>query len=335
MMKELTQHLEAVGLHPVIIDEDTKFPTLSPFLPGTWIQYAWDSTSLGYLKQCPRLYQYSMIEGWESRRESVHLRFGIEYHQSLNDYQLHRASGLKHEPALMETIHDLLIRTFDWDPDDKLKNKDFLLRTVIWYLDEHQRDSAETVILASGKPAVEQSFRFELDFGPSIEGQPYDQNYVLCGHLDRVVTYSNETFILDYKTSAKTPTDYWFNQWEPNNQMSLYTLAGKIVLGKPIHGVIIDAAQIAVGFSRFVRGVTYRTADQLDEWLRDLRHWLRLAEGYATEGYWPQNDTACDKYGGCRFREICNKSPNVRGGFLKGNFNKLSEEERWNPLRTR
>ena len=44
--------------------------TTSPFLPATHIQYAWDSTSLGYLKTCPRLYQYIMIEGWQSQIES-------------------------------------------------------------------------------------------------------------------------------------------------------------------------------------------------------------------------------------------------------------------------
>jgi hypothetical protein len=276
-----------------------------------------------------------MIDGWESPKESVHLRFGIEYHLAQNEYQVLRAKGIKHETSLCQVIHSLLIRTQDWDPDHKYKNKDFLLRTVIWYLDEHQNDPAKTVILPSGKPAVEQSFRFELDFGPSKGGQRYDQNYILCGHLDRLVTFNEEPFILDYKTTTTIPSDYYFQQYEPNNQMTLYTLAGKIVLGKPVHGVIIDAAQVQVGFSRFVRGVTYRTPDQLDEWLRDLRGWLNLAEQYATEGYWPQNDTACDKYGGCRFREVCNKSPNVRQSFLKANFNQLSEEERWNPLRTR
>jgi hypothetical protein len=43
-----------------IIDESKlqSGPAVSPFLPGTKIQFAWDSTSLGMLKTCPRLYQY-------------------------------------------------------------------------------------------------------------------------------------------------------------------------------------------------------------------------------------------------------------------------------------
>src|SRR4029077_16909070 len=100
-MENLIEHLEASGLHPVIIDENTvmtKEP--SPFIQGTNIQYAWDSTSIGYLKTCPRLYQYIMIEGWTGRGESIHLRFGIEYHKALEEYDRSRANGTTHEDAL-------------------------------------------------------------------------------------------------------------------------------------------------------------------------------------------------------------------------------------------
>ena len=37
----------------------------------------------------------------------------------------------------------------------------------------------------------------------------------------------------------------------------------------------------------------------------DLRLHLERAEDYATRGYWPMNDdTACDKFGGCKFRGL-------------------------------
>ena len=121
----------------------------------------------------------------------------------------------------------------------------------------------------------------------------------------------------------------------PNQIKRLYTLASQIILGSPIKGVIIDAAQILIGSSRFVRGFTYRTPDQLEEWTADLGLHLQLAEQYAVAGYWPQNDTACDKFGGCRFRQICSKSPQVREQFLRSNFDKLPLEERWNPMKPR
>lgn len=307
----------------------------SPFLPGTQVQIAWDSTSLGLLKTCPRLYQYTMIEGWGSTEESIHLRFGIEFHTAIQDFERAIVAGAARPEALRSIVRGLLARTAEWTPDEdsragKYKNRRSLIRTAIDYFDHYANDSAQTYIKADGTPAVELSFRFELDWGPNGEAP-----YLLCGHLDQVVTFNDELFVMDHKTTTSTPGSYYFDQFQPNNQMTLYTLAAQVILGSPVRGVIIDGVQIALEWSRFVRGMTFRTPDQLEEWLTDLRGWLTLAEAYATAGYWPMNDTACDKFGGCRFREICSKSPAVRERFLESHFTKLPPEARWNPLKAR
>lgn len=318
----------------------------SPFLPNTHIQFAWDSTSLGMLKTCPRLYQYTMIEGYSSGDESYHLRFGIEFHKTLEEYDRIKAAGEKHQRALREAIFNLLVRIHDWKVDratpvGNYKNHFTLISLCIDYMDLYATDAATTYIKADGKPAVELSFRFELDWGPQhrpLDGGPSigAQPYLLCGHLDRVVTFSDNLFVMDRKTSKTTLGDHYFDQYAPNNQMTLYTIAGQFVLHSPIRGVIIDGAQILLEKpNAFKRGMTYRTQEQLDEWLGDLRYWLGLAETYAVAGYWPMNDTACGNYGGCRFREVCSKSPNVRHIYLKSNFKQQPPENRWNPLKSR
>jgi hypothetical protein len=324
----------------------TEPPAQSPFLPGTQVQYAWDSTSLGYLKVCPRLYYYTMIEGWSSREESVHLRFGIEYHHALQDYDLSRAAGISHDDATHDVVRELLLRTADFNPDHKTKTRESLIRTVVWYLDKFQDDPAKTHILSDGKPAVEQSFRFELDWGPnkakigsirtadhptSTIHHQFSQPYILCGHLDAIVSYNGDLYGKDYKTVWS----FWGKDWEPDNQMTLYTLASKIVLHAPVRGMMIDMAQIKAETTEFQRAFTYRTEEQLQEWIADLHYWFALQEQYALNNHFPMNDTACDKFGGCRFREICSKSPSVRERFLESNFVKLEEKDRWNPLRSR
>lgn len=310
------------------IVEEVKYA--SPFLPDSYIQYAWDATSLEYFKRCPRLYQYKMIEGWRSNDDNVHLRFGGEFHQALHDYQLLKHDGLDHDECVFHTVKELLLRTDDFRPPMKTKagktnykNRQFLLRSVIRHLDKFREDPAQVLIL-DGKPAVELSFNFELDWGPVPE-----QPYVLCGHLDRVVEFNDTLFVMDHKTTTTTPTDYYWAQFEPNNQMSLYTLASGIIFESPVKGVIIDAGQLLTEDTRFVRGTTYRTPDQLQEWVRDLKVWLEKAVEYAQDQYWPMNDTACDKYGGCEFREVCSKSPSVRDKFLKASF---TQGDPWNPL---
>lgn len=310
----------------------------SCFLPNTFVQFAWDSTSLGYLKVCPRLYQYHMIEGWQSREESVHLRFGIELHRAMQNYDLEIAAGIKHDDALHDVVRELLLSCRDWDPDHKTKRPPNLIRAVIWYLDQFKDDPAKTYIRSDGKPAVEQSFRFELGFGPQAgshagneEPFPAPIPYLLCGHLDKVVTYNGDLFAKDYKTTYS----FYGKVWEPDNQMTLYTLASKIVLEAPIRGVMIDMFKITEDGAEFKREFTHRTEDQLQEWLGDLRYWLTLAEQYAVNNYWPMNDLSCSMYGGCRFRNVCSKSPGVRERFLEADFVKLPPEKRWNPLATR
>lgn len=332
----------------------------SSYLPGTSIRFAWDSTCLGAFKTCPRYYQYTILEGWAGKDESIHLRFGIEYHQALHDYEKGLKAGAAHDDALFDCIRELLLRCANYPainaesrPSIKVKTKANLVRTVVWYLDQFADDPAETFVREDGSPAMEVSFKFELDWGPEqSEVYPVDNDmlkltngdpnktfqarpYLLCGHLDRVVSFNDEIFVMDRKTTTGSLTDYYYAQFEPNNQMTLYTIAGQVVLGTSLKGVIIDAACVQVGGTVYGRRFTYRTQDQLDEWMRDLRETLAQAERYATEGYWPMNDTACDKFGGCRFRGVCSKSPGVRNAFLKADFVQLEESKRWNPLRNR
>ena len=319
-------------------------PKLSPFLPGTSIQFAWDSTSLGWLKECPRKYKYSMIDQWRTKSDSVHLDFGRWYHAGLELYDKYRATGASHDEALDHVVMTAMRWTWNypedadatgdpgtpWASDHPNKTRETLIRSLIWYVDHFKEDPAQTVILANGKPAVELTFKMELDWGPDENGrlQTKDQPYLLCGHLDRVVSFAGGTYVMDRKTTTTTVAANYFDQYDPDNQMSLYTLAAKVIYQTPVQGVIIDAVQIAVGFSRFSRGFTYRTDSQIEEWLADSRAWFALAEHYATEGYWPMNDKSCHKYGGCPFRKVCSKAPEIRDKFLESDFTK----KEWNPL---
>lgn len=331
--------------------------TDSPFLPGTHLQWALDSTTLGLMKSCPRLYELTILEGWQAKAESIHLRFGIEYHQALQEYDVSRANGVEHEDAIYDAVSALVLRIWNWDPDreskaGKYKNRDTICSLVIDYLDHFSDDPAATYIKADGKAAVELSFRFELPFGPEaskttavwideetgaqMQQEQPAQPYLLCGHLDRVVVFNDQLLVMDHKTTTTTIGSYYFDQYEPDNQMTLYTLAGKIVLDAPIRGVVVSAAQIMLSEpNRFVRGFTYRTPDQIKEWMTDLQLLLQTFESYARLNYYPMNDKFCSMFGGCKFRGICAKDPAVRERFLKTDFIKLEEDERWNPLRNR
>jgi hypothetical protein len=308
---------------------------LSPFLP-TGEQYAWDSTSIKLSEECLRKYQYTMIEGWRHRAPSAHLRFGAAYATALEHYYKWRAEGINSADALRMAVREALVATWEyrknegcfdipgtggpWESDHNLKNRENLIRTIVWYVDQFEDEPIKVHTLMNGKPAVEYSFRLEIDNGN-----------LLCGHIDRLVEYSGDIYVMDQKTTGSTLTPRYFEQFSPDTQMSAYTFAGKVIYDAPVKGVIIDAAQIAVGFSRFERGFTFRTQKQLEEWYDGAMYHIEAAQTAVRENHFPMRTMSCGNYGGCPFRGVCNKSPEHRENFLKADF----EKRPWNPLATR
>jgi len=295
----------------------------------TGFQFAWDSTSLSSFVTCPRKYYYSILQGWTSELRSVHLIFGGHYATALEHYHKHRASGMEHDEALHSVVLEALIATWDSEagkPQDWLhtsKTRDTLIRSIVWYLEEFREDPMKTVILSDGRAAVEYSFSIDLT-----------DEYVYCGHIDRLVTYGDgdDIYVQDQKTTGSQITPRFFEGYSPDYQMTGYTWAGQIIFKMPVQGVVIDAAYIAVGFTAFGRQPVTRSARQLEEFREEVLHYISLAKQCHETGYYPMNRTACGNYGGCEFRRVCSAVPGIRNNLLQGSFKK---RDRWDPLARR
>lgn len=308
------------------------------------LQLAIDSTSLGEFKTCPRKYYYRLRLGYVNREQSVHLTFGLLIHGSRERYDHAKATGTSHQQALSDALRWALTQTWNrklgrpWISDHKLKNRQTLLRTIVWYLDQFgDNDPIKTVILANGKPAVELSFRFDTGYKSQSTGEPF----VLCGHFDRLGELHDKIYLLDVKTTGYTISPSWFASFSPDNQFSTYTLAGKVAFSVPVSGLIVDGIQIAVGFSRCERALVPRDDALVEEWYAGLGIWLGHLEEYALvetvlpaetkELAWPMNDKACHLYGGCQYRPICTRTPRARPTALAADF----KQEQWDPLQRR
>jgi PD-(D/E)XK nuclease superfamily len=290
--------------------------TESPFLPDGR-QWAWNSSTLGPAKDCARKYYYEVILGYVMKEENVHLVFGGAFAKAVERYHRLLTEGATHDDALHSVVHQAMLETHgQLEPDAladmrgsaKVKTREILIRSIIWYLEEYKDDPCETIVLADGKPAVELTFKF-----------PITDEIWLTGHLDRLVNYAGNTYVQDQKTTGASIGSWYFKRYNPDNQMSLYTIAGEVMWKTPVHGVIIDAVQVAVGFTKFERGMTQRTPEQNQEWLKDAVYWIERTWEAEKQG-WPMNDSACQKYGGCPFIEVCSKSPQVRGDYLEGGY---------------
>lgn len=307
-------------------------------------QFAWDATSLTLWQTCPRKYYYKMVEGWQAKELSVHLWFGQHYATALEQYHKLRALEASHDEALIAVVRAALVNTWEHELDangeriegtgqpvkfvHSSKTRENLIRTIVWYFEHFEDDPCKTVLLTNGKPAVELSFTL-----------PVENGIVFCGHMDRLVDYNGEVYVQDQKTSGSAVDSmYYFTQFNPDTQMSMYTFAGKAILGTPVSGVMIDAAQIMVGFTRFARNFTPRTDSQLNEWYDNTLDHITQARRIFQEWNcnerqaFPMNLASCGNYGGCEFRKVCSVSPHVRENFLNAEFTK---DKRWDPLERR
>jgi len=312
---------------------NTSFSQLLPTL-----QIYVDASSLTEFKTCPRKYYYSIVLGRQPTEESVHLTFGTLLHSAVELYhkiRFTRDHTVGHEDALRGVVKWLMNATWDkahnrpWTSNDKYKNRFTLVRTVVWYLDENQNDVLITALLKNGQPAVELPFSFRSGY-IAFTGEEFH----ICGKMDRIAIYRPDQnyYVTDVKTTKSTIGDYYFNKFSPDNQVSTYSAAGSFVFGIPVGGLIIDACQIAIEFSRFRRGLIERSQAQLNEWQENLGFWLMGLNQCAETGNWPMNDSACDKYGGCPFRPVCAQAnPAAATRVLEGSY----RERTWDPLKNR
>lgn len=234
-----------------------------------------------------------------------------------------------------------------WIGNDRVKDRYTLVRLVAWYCDEQPElaeDGAVPYVFPNGQPAVELSFKIPLPWKVLLkEGQPYThqdgasdyfpaeygETYILCGHLDSIMSYGDEHLVADNKTTKNMMGAQYFAAFHPNIQMDVYDLAATTLYPSlKIKGVMIEAAQTLTEGARFGVGISYRSDPQREELLGDLRYWIGQAEKFAQDNHWPMNRANCYL---CPFKVVCSKDPDSRQRYLEAAFVKHP----WNPLEER
>lgn len=288
----------------------------------------WSPSTLDLLQECPRKFFYEKLARYTEKEFSVHLWFGTVYHEAITRYRRStQLDKLPHEEAVLKTMEYCLeewdkVRDVDPWPDNK-KGVEQLCRAVLWYIDDAADSSFAPVHRPDGSLALELDFLIELPM-ENPDGEPY----VLFGIVDELAQLKEPVtnrmpIIRDRKTTGAQLNDNYFQQFKPNNQTAAYGIAGHVALEGQPFSVMIEAMQTQVGGTRFQNLFVEYSKEELDEWIQDQMYWIKQAEVYAENNYWPMNRTACTHKGGCKFWETCGKAPSVRQTVLHSDFKKL------------
>jgi hypothetical protein len=300
--------------------------------------------------RCWRAYQLSILQGYVLRNEqyAIALRFGIAFHSALEFYHKEKATGKTHDEALLtllttrhtcpdycslpyELPSDAALAEETDEADDgiskrntRVRTRYFLIRAVVWYLEHYANDPASTIILASGKPAVELSFRVELPIPVTAS-----TNFILSGHIDRAVSFQDDYWVTDYKTT-KGLSRQFFADFQLSHQLTGYTIGGSVILDKPVKGAIIDGIALQVGGAQFARQQSRRSPSQVNEYIQTLRYLTETARTLADRGGdYPMNTSSCYF---CQYKQVCGQPPEFRAQYLNMAYER---KKAWNPLQSR
>jgi hypothetical protein len=318
-------------------EEPTQKPN-SSFVPGTQLQWAWDSVSLGLFKQCAHKYYLTLIEGWHLHPQPVALQFGIYFHKCMETRLRLLARGMDPHEVQLRTVRLALLLGESLQPGRTERTKETLARAVSWYCEQFNDDAMRVTTRPNGEPTVEYSFIIPLadDKGPfQVDGH---QMY-MCGHLDAYVEFLGDYWVCDYKTSKGTLDDNFFADFSNSYQQKGYMAAAHTLASTPSSaipappkGVIITGIELGVNYNRFARQQVTWTTMQLNDYLTDLKVLIESAALFADRGRWPHNETQCvGRYGKCPFFDVCAATPPARQRLLESSFRKSV----WDPAASR
>lgn len=210
-------------------------------IPGTTLQWAYDSTSLTKLQGCLRKYNFSILQGWKEKETPPALAFGRDYHTCQETYHKCIAYGLDHETSVKRVAKLAMLLGERLLSLDTSRTKETLVRSIIWYLEEFRDDPLKTALLPNGLPAVELSFMLPI--------------------FDIKIEPTDELPALDLKEVQE-----WF--FENNNYwMSDYELSRCVAQGRKLFGSIIDTSELdwlSEIVSQYFYSITIHFAGHLD-----------------------------------------------------------------------
>lgn len=268
-----------------------------------------DNYALTMFQSCPAKFDLRILQHWTSRRKSAPLGFGGAFHAGLAAW--YRTN------SRVEMLKALNGSWPDGMPVDDYRTLQKAVDTLQAYVKHYP---AETFQVVPGM--VEVSFTLPTDmylscFDCGAKLGAWNGKDTLCGHcgrplelieyggiFDLLVEFSGSVYVVDHKTTSQLGANF-FDQFRPNNQITGYTWASRLLSGMRVGGALINAIGVyKASPPKFDRQITTRTDYEIVEWLESLRRTCEQIQECKRQGIWHMQTVNCTMYGKCEYHQV-------------------------------
>jgi hypothetical protein len=281
----------------------------------------YDNTRVSSFRECPRKFFYRHVQHWVPDTTGAPLVFGSSWHEAMDVVwqRLSSGSNLDTNELAIEALRAFIdhwvsegLPSLDeMGPEeiDRLgfRNPATAHEMLIHYIDERRSllEGSEFELISFEEP-----FAVPLD--------PEDDSLLYVGRLDKVFKLKGRHYVGEHKTTAWYKKDGGFryeflDSFSPNSQIDGYLFAARMLYGKSLKGVWIDAALVHKTVHDAFKIIPIeRLTAQLDSWLWETKYWIQqidankeadLSGDYMAA--YPKNTQACSNYGGCPYLDLC------------------------------
>lgn len=312
----------------------TPEPILPPYI---------DSTMVTCFRSCPRKFYQEFILGLRPPGISIDLHAGGCFASALETvYKAVWESNKPIDEALRIGHAAFLVAWGDFEiPEYKrtAKTMDRMWEAVEEYfakyppLTDHMKP-----YFVDGKPTFE--FTFSIPLEPAIhpgdlgmdDRMEYfplhpvtNEPWLYSGRFDKLGEYQGKPVVSDDKTTGRSISSGWAEQWNLRNQFLGYVWAcqqsGLAVDSVVVRGIAIQKTKIDIQ-----EAIKLYSSHMIDRWKEQLRRDMWRIRRAWDEGYFDYNFAdACTAYGNCIFTDVCQShTPEA--------WMNQFEIRRWNPL---
>lgn len=286
-----------------------------------------DNYALTTFQACPAKFKLGIIEGWRSRAKSPALSFGAAFHEGLAKWYSIAGSTGERLQAALAAIEE------SWEEHDRFDDYRTLercKRVMIEYVQNYSTESFKVLADDTGN-IIECTFTLEtgmyLDCGNYYDWKGPEYEEVPCGKgkanaegkcencnascepieyggiFDGVIDFNGQFYIFEHKTTSQMGPAY-FKQFKPNNQVTGYIWAARLLTGQKVRGALVNAIAVTKTGTRFDRSYITRNDTDINRWLGDLRSECNSIARHKATGEWPYRTPSCLQYGECTFHRV-------------------------------